>query len=91
MSYIDNEKILMDIYQDLYQNATPTVDFKELVDNAEINEMGQKVIPFDDYEIDDDKMIKIIEKHLDKNGVPNYQYEAFKNTILLGCSPKSKS
>lgn len=83
------EELLVNIYQELYENSTPSANFKELVENAEVNELGQKVIPFDDFIINDDKMMEIIKKHLDTTNLPNYQRETIKNTILLGCSPKS--
>lgn len=82
---------ILHTYRELYANATPPANFSKLLDEAPLNEHGQKVIDFMAYEIErevhdkimDDaiKMFKIKHKIL-KN--------AFKFTIDLGCSPRIK-
>ena len=82
------EKLIYDCYRELYKKSTPSGDFDELVSNATINDFGQKEIPFKDYEIDDTLLHKIIDKYAKKFKY-KWRQEAFRNTILLGCSPKS--
>ena len=90
MKKLNWQKIIHDTYVELYKNADPPVDFDDLLINAEINERGQKVIQFMDYEISDAVMSEIMdafkkEYHMSKRD--QYMYDV---TILLGCSPKTK-
>ena len=41
---------LFDCYRELFANSTPKGDFDQLVEDATVNDRGQKEIPFDDYE-----------------------------------------
>lgn len=86
---LDNvEDMIMKCYVELFKKATPSADFKTLMNNAAINERGQKEIPFMDYVINGSVYDKVVEKYA-KRLRPTYKYEAFKHTIALGCSPKS--
>lgn len=76
-------------YCELFNNSTPQGDFNELVKNATINKRGEKVIPFDDYNIEHNKLDEIIMLSIKKFKIPKRQHQLFKNTILLGCSPKT--
>ncbi len=51
---------LFDCYRELFANSTPKGDFDQLVENATINDRGQKEIPFDDYEIGEARFQEII-------------------------------
>ena len=83
------EKLLRSCYRELFTNSEPPADFDELVKNATLNERGEKEIPFMDHEIEDALLYEIIEKYA-KQVKPKWRQPRFKNTILLGCSPKSK-
>lgn len=85
-----DEKILMEIYRRAYLASTPQVNFDDLVANATINEHNQKVIPFNDYELDDDIARQIIEDVMKEFKVPKWKRHSFSITYWLGCSPKSK-
>ena len=85
-----NDKALMECYIELYANSTPSADFMELVNNAEINERGQKVIDYYAYEIEEDKFNAIVDSILKKYKYKSFLKRAFRNTVLLGCSPKFK-
>ena len=54
-----DEKIIHEIYRDMFKASTPSGDWDELLKNATINERGEKEIPFMDYEIDKDEMENI--------------------------------
>jgi hypothetical protein len=79
---------LFDCYRELFANSTPKGDFDKLVEEAQLNEMGQKVIPFDDYEISEDLFKEIIESTIKKHKVPKHYHQRFSTTIHLGCSPR---
>lgn len=84
-----DEQIVWDCYRELYANAEPKADFDELVKNAELNEFGQRIIPFDDYEIDQETFKEILKKYK-KRFKYKHRKDAFMATICLGCSPKFK-
>jgi hypothetical protein len=79
---------LFDCYRELFANSTPVGDFDKLVENATINERGQKEIPFDDYEISEERFQEIIKETLTKHKVPKRLHHSFSVAIHLGCSPR---
>jgi hypothetical protein len=83
-------EICFEILRELYQNATPQVDFNVLVQNAQIDEVGRKIIPFDDYEIEEEVMIDIVKKHIKKNKLTKTEGDVVKCNVYLGPSPKIK-
>lgn len=84
------DKIIHDIYVDLYKNAIPQGDFEELLANATINEFGQKVIPYMDYEIYPADYEYILNKHLKGKRITKLKQMMIKNSIHLGVSPRFK-
>ena len=82
------EQIVWDIYVDMYANSEPSADFKELVEEAEINEDGRKVIKYNDYIIDQKIADEIIDKHIKSNKLKDYEKKQVKVSIHLGVSPK---
>jgi hypothetical protein len=85
-----DEKIIHEIYRDMFKASTPSGDWDELLKNATINERGEKEIPFMDYEIDKDEMENIFNKAMKKYRIPKYRVSQFKFAVYLGCSPKTK-
>lgn len=84
------DKAIWYCYTELYKASEPSADFEELVENAKIDENGRKVIDFMAYEITAFDMDVIIERTIGKFRIPKWQRGAFKTTIYLGCSPKTK-
>ena len=84
------QKIVWDIYRELYANSEPKADFDELVNSAEKNEEGQKIIPFENYFIDQEVMDEIIEKHLKNKRLTKLAKNSIRVNVYLGCSPVSK-
>jgi hypothetical protein len=82
------EQLMWECYRELYEKATPSGNFDKLIENATINEHGEKVIPHNDYEIDDALFREIIEKYMVQIK-PKWKSLRFKNTIFLGCSPRT--
>jgi hypothetical protein len=79
------DKVLLDIYQELYKNAEPSANFKELMEDGTTS----KDMFFMDYYLEDDKQMEIINQVLKKHRVPKNYIERFHHTILLGCSPST--
>ena len=85
------DKAIMHCYRELYANATPPASFDELLNSATVNEQGQKVIPFLDYEIDKDVFEEIVADTISVYKIKrSYLKQSFRFTILMGCSPKFK-
>lgn len=76
------ESIILDIYRELYKEATPIGDFDKLISSE------KKDIFFMDYEIPEETFFKILESHLKGKRITKLKKQAIRNTILLGCSPK---
>jgi hypothetical protein len=87
------ENAMLNCYRELFANSTPKGDFDKLMEEAEINEFGQKVIPFMDYEIDEEAFEDILQKYIEDKSLKLSKYEkrGFSISIHLGCSPKFKS
>ena len=84
------EEALFDCYRELYKHSTPSADYQELIDNAEVDSRGQRVINVRDYEIHPDDYDLIIENIFKKHKISKSIQQTFKSTIQLGCSPKFK-
>ena len=84
------QKIVWDIYRELYANSEPKADFDELVNSAEKNEEGQKIIPFENYFIEQELMDEIIEKHLKNKRLTKLAKNSIRVNVYLGVSPMSK-
>lgn len=85
------ELALNECYVRLYKNSEPSADFNKLVDEADTDENGLKVIDFMAYEIEKDLFENIVEDVISEYKIkPRYRAQAFRNAIYLGASPKFK-
>jgi hypothetical protein len=84
------EMAMHECYKRLFAESTPSADFDVLVENATINESGQKEIPFLDYEIDGSRFQEIVDETIKKYKFKGWRARALSVGIHLGCSPKSK-
>ena len=82
-------EVAFDIYRELYANATPSANFDELFEHAEIVD-GKRIIPYEDYEIEEEILMGIMNKHLIANKLKKHEKDAIKFEVLLGVSPKTK-
>lgn len=80
---------IFDIYTEMYAKANPPAKFIELMENAELNELGQKVIHFNDYTLDSKVGDEILRKHC--RWLREYDKKQISVAVLLGCSPKYKN
>ena len=89
-----NKKIdqaLMHCYRELFANSTPAASFDELLKNSTVNDRGQREIPFMDYEIEESVFDEIVEDTTKLYKIKHkILKQSFRNTILMGCSPKFK-
>jgi hypothetical protein len=81
-------KAIHSIYNKLYANSTPSVNFKTLVITAEVDEHGKKFIRNKAYKITRTKYDDIINTELDRGGFSNLSKMIIKQTIDEGCCPK---
>ena len=84
------EEAMRECYRKLYKASTPSADFDELLKNAIINENGQKVIDYNAHEICEYEFSEIMSDVIKEYKIRSHRQDLFKNTILLGCSPKFK-
>jgi hypothetical protein len=85
------EKAMLECYRRLFKASTPSGDFDDLVSNAKLNKRGQKEIPFMDYEIEEEMMSNIVNEVTAEFKIKGYRKNAFRASIYLGCSPKTKT
>jgi len=90
MKETKEQKIIWQIYKEMYAVSTPPTDFDNLVNSAERNEIGQKIIPFNDYEISLRDYEDILKKNLKGKRLTKLKQQMIKNTIALGISPRFK-
>jgi hypothetical protein len=83
-------KIVMDCYREMFKQSTPSADFDELLDKAELNEFGQKVIDFMSYELEEEKFEEILTSTIKSNKLNEYDAKRVSVNVYLGCSPKTK-
>ena len=84
------ETAIMECYVELYKHSTPKADFNKLMKDAKLNDRGQKIIPFMDYEIDEKKYTEILEKTIKKYKLNSFTKRQFEVTVALGVSPTFK-
>lgn len=74
----------------MYAVSTPPADFDELVNSAEEDKLGQRIVHYNDYEISLEDYNEIVERNLKGQRLTKLKKQAIKNSIALGCSPKFK-
>jgi len=84
------QEAIRECYRKLYKASTPSADFDELMNNAPIDENGQKVIDFMAHEICEHEFAQIVDEVIKKYKIKTRRVTPFKNSIYLGCSPKFK-
>jgi hypothetical protein len=84
------KEALTECYRKLYKASSPSANFDKLIKNATINENGEKIIDYNAYEICEYEFFEIISDIIKEYKIKTHRQDLFKNTILLGCSPKFK-
>jgi len=86
-----DEDAIMECYTRIYAAAEPPAVFSELLANATIDERGMKHIPFDNYLIPREEMEKIMDEVIKEYKIKSWKKQAFKNTLWLGATPRTKN
>ena len=81
------KKIVYECYRKIYKLATPSADFDELMKNSPKDSKGKPVIPFLDYEIEEEVEQKIIKDVGKKYCLSKLEKSQLNFTIILGVSP----
>ena len=84
------QKIIWDIYRELYANSEPSCEFDKLVNSKKKKKKGEKIIPFNDYEISEEDFDRIIKEQLKGKRLTKLSKQMIINTITLGVSPRFK-
>lgn len=85
------EEALWECYRRLFAASTPPGDFDLMLENATVDSQGRKHIPFMEHEILQTDMDRIITEVIKEYKIaPKYRANAFRMSILLGASPKTK-
>jgi len=86
----NEEKAIMECYRRLYNNSEPSCDFDELMAKAELNEDGDKEIPYNNYKLEIPAFELIVDEIIKEFKIKKCRQPQFSATIYLGCSPKFK-
>lgn len=90
MKETKEDKIIWQIYKEMYAVSNPPADFDELVNSAQKNEYGQKLIPFDNHEISEKDYNEILERNLKGKRLTKLKQQVIRNTVALSVSPRFK-
>lgn len=86
-----HDLILHEMYKLAFAASEPPADFDELLEKAELNEDGKKVIPFLEHECRREVLEDIFDSTMKKYKIKNDRLRsAFSFHFWLGCSPKTK-
>jgi hypothetical protein len=85
-----DEKILHELYRRSFAASEPSGDWDHLLEIATLNEEGKKVIPYMDYECEEDVLEEIFKDVMKRYKVPKWRQKGFYFSFILGCSPKMK-
>lgn len=80
-----DEKIIIEIYQRLFEEATPPLDFKK----AMVEGVTKQEDFFMNHELCLDRQTEIINEVLDEYKTKGRRRNKFFKEIFLGCSPRS--
>jgi hypothetical protein len=85
------DKAVMHCYRELYANSEPPASFDQLMEDAPTNEMGQKVIDYMAYSIDEELFVKIIKDTISLYKIKSPKLKRdFEVAMYLGAGPKFK-
>jgi len=87
-----NDQILHEMYKLAFAASEPPADFDKLMEEAELNDEGKKVIPYMNHECKREVLEEIFNSTLKKYKIKNPRVvSAFSFHFWLGCSPKTKA
>lgn len=84
---IDN--LLWECYEEFYREAIPSVSFKELWENAPLNERGEKIIEYEAYYLSSELYQEIFNKYMNLISDNSLYKRTFHFIVATGPSPMS--
>lgn len=81
------KEIVLNIYRELYQKATPSADFDQLLEDAKVDDEGRKVIDYESYYLDSDVYDEIVKRHIKENKLTGFDKTAVQFEVYLGVGP----
>jgi hypothetical protein len=81
-------QICLDIYNELYEEATPSADFNQLKEgkfNKEADHDDEH--PYRDYFLQEERQREIVDKHVEKHDLTDLEESKVTTEIYLGASP----
>lgn len=88
----DKKKIsalMWECYEEFYKEASPSVSFKELWENAPLNNKGEKMIEYEAYYLSTEKYMEIFNKYMDRISDNTFYKRSFHFAVATGPSPMS--
>jgi len=81
-------EICVDIYNELYEEATPSADFDELKQGKFSKEADHDdPNPYRDYFLQEERQREIVEKHVEENNLNDAEKSKVTTEVYLGASP----
>ena len=81
MKETKEQKILWKILKEMYAVATPPADFDQIVESAEKNERGQKIVPYKEHEVSQEKYDEILEANLNNQRLTKLKKQMIRNNV----------
>lgn len=80
-------EIVEEIYTDLYTEATPPLNYRELL---EAPDEVKKAFDYNDHYLSRERYEEIVQKHLKKSRLSEYWKKSIRVEVYLGYGPVSK-
>ena len=80
-------KVVIECYTRMYKEATPSADFKQLMEEAELDSGGRKIIRYMDYTLSMESQDKILKEVCKENKLTSRDTDHVSFEVYLGVSP----
>ena len=81
------QQLVEDCYKELYKEANPSVNFEELLEKAPLDDLGRKIINYENYYLPKEKFEEIVNKYKSKMQMNKYEESSYNMAIYLGATP----
>lgn len=82
------DEIFSEFLREAYLKSTPSTSYDLLVENAFVDDKGEKHIDYNSCSIDNELFDKIIDFYIKKYKMNKFDAKMFHNSAYLGPSPK---
>ena len=84
-----DEDIINELFRRAFAASTPKGDWDEMLDKADVDKEGKKIIPFEDYKCPKNVMNKIFDDVMKEFNVSDVGRKSFKVIFWMGPSPRN--